>query len=267
MAKEDTPPKKSQTTLSGFSLTEEDMNSLRNISNSSDRQIEIKQIFKSIIDEANKEEVLEKKMSAADPNTELLLKQILEKINSPSISDDRLSKDIGEIKNDLNEMKIYVVKVDNEISNLKQNASSREKTLNEVHQAIFHPFDGIYKTLNDNSSKFKSVDKKLDELEIKIENTKKILIIDIDQNEKILETKIKALDVNLDTKINVMDARIDKSEGKNILLENVSGGEGFPDIKNAVDSHKNFNKLWWALIAAVASGFGKFIWDMVKELN
>lgn len=194
--------------------------------------------------------------------TELLLKQILEKVNSDEVKDnlDRLSSEVkdefGDIKTELNNVKLSLVKVDSEMDKLKTSGDSREKTLNEVHKAIFDPFTGIYSKLSSNDTKFKGITEKLRTLEQQIANTKTDLIKEIEIAESDLESKID--DTN---------KRQDATEGKIKILSDISGGETFPDAKSTIDSHKNFNKLWWALILAVVSGFGKFVWDIVKELN
>ena len=194
--------------------------------------------------------------------TELLLKQILEKVNSDEVKDnlDRLSSEVkdefGDIKTELNNVKLSLVKVDSEMDKLKTSGDSREKTLNEVHKGIFDPFTGIYSKLSSNDTKFKGITEKLRTLEQQIANTKTDLIKEIEIAESDLESKID--DTN---------KRQDATEGKIKILSDISGGETFPDAKSTIDSHKNFNKLWWALILAVVSGFGKFVWDIVKELN
>jgi len=194
--------------------------------------------------------------------TELLLRQILEKVNSDDVKDglDRFSDEVkgefGEIKSELSDVKISLVKVDGEIDKLKTSGDSREKTLNEVHKAIFDPFTGIYSKLSGNDTKFKNISEKLKSLEQQISNTKTDLIKEIEISENDFELKIYET-----------NKRQDITEGKIKLLTDIGGGETFPDTKSTIDAHKNFNKLWWALILAVISGFGKVVWDVIKELN
>ena len=197
--------------------------------------------------------------------TELLLKQILDKVNTDEfktgmerISSDvsSIKEDFGDIKTELNNVRISLVKVDAEIDKIKVSGESREKTLNEVHKAIYDPFTGIYSKLSNNESQFKDINFKLKKLEQQIATTKVDLIKEIELSEDELE--IKLLESN---------KKIDSTEDKIKTLVDISGGEAFPDAKSAIDAHKNFNKLWWALILAVVSGFGKFVWDVVKDFN
>lgn len=197
--------------------------------------------------------------------TELLLKQILEKVNADEFKSgmERISNDVATIKDDssdikteLNNVRISLVKVDAEIDKIKTSGDAREKTLNEVHKAIYDPFTGIYSKLSTNETQFKDINLKLKNLERQIATTKVDLIKEIEISEDQLEDKIFE-----------SNKKIDSTEDKIKLLSEMSGGDAFPDARSAIDAHKNFNKLWWALMLAVASGFGKFVWDMVKEFN
>jgi len=179
--------------------------------------------------------------------TEVMLEKILNKVDKADTNVERLSSEINSLKNDINDVKVNFAKHGADLENIKKSADSREGTLNKIHDAIYDPEKGIYASIKENDSGFVNITGRLDALERHLDDSKTSLKRDIADTETKLKNEIKPL------------------LGDHDALLFIGGDKQLTSIKSAVEAHKNFNKLWWALILAVVSGFGKFAWDIAKD--
>ena len=194
-----------------------------------------------------------KKNSMIPPTTsEFLLSEILTKLNKADVLNggfDRLSSEVSSMKKDMDDIKSNFHEVETDLKLIKKVSEDKEQTLEKIHDALYHPFTGIYSNMQKSDNNLDKLANKISSLESKIDSTNK------DLNATIIMAEQK------------LNKRADETDGKFKIIKEIGGDEALTSIKDAVETHKNMSKMWWALILAVVSGFGKFLWDVVKELN
>lgn len=193
-----------------------------------------------------------KKSNIPPSTTDYLLTEILGKLNKAEVLNggfDRLSEEVTKVKDNVDDIKLNFVQVEKDIEVIKKTGNDREHTLNKIHDAIYDPHHGIYSTIKNNEketeSNFDKLNSKLADLEYKIDKTSK----------------------SINTAEQKMNRRADETDGRIKTIVAIGGDEQLTNIKDAIDTHKNMSKMWWALVLAIVSGFGKFIWDFVKDMQ
>jgi len=208
----------------------------------------------------------EKRMIHSTPPTyeevkaELLLKQIGKDLSNISV-------EMSTIRNDISQVKIDMMKNIIELDNIKKSGESRESILNKIHDAIYDPEKGIYASIKDTDNNFLQLNSRLVALEGKLDLAKKELQDEIEKTESSLTIMIGKEDDQIKTNFQISQSRLDPLFDDHEALIAIGGDKQLTNIKNAIDSHKNMSKLWWALILAVISGFGKVAWDIIMSLN
>jgi len=163
---------------------------------------------------------------------ETLLKGISEKLHKAEVLNggfDRLQGDMASLREHVGEIRTEVLKVNVELSHVREQSGEFKKDLARIDEAIYHPDNGIYKRIHRSSDIEDLRDKKID----------------------------KALE-----KIDAVQKTIDPIEKTDKDLKKIAGDD-LKELSTIVKTRQNIDRIFWILVTAVLGGAGKFIWDAI----
>jgi DNA-binding ferritin-like protein len=120
------------------------------------------------------------------------------------------------------------------------------KEIKEKIDRLYDPETGTYAKMHRISLSTEQFDKDLKEhIQEDLEENKQI-----NENLQKIEEDIKTVSKNLDS--------IKK-------LEEISGGKSLEDLNSLLKFRKNFDKLFWLLLASLVGSFGKIVWEFITR--
>lgn len=161
---------------------------------------------------------------------ENLLKGINDKLQKAEVLNggfDRLQHDVKILKDDVSEIRTEVIKLNVELTQVREQSFEFRKDLARIDDAIYHPDNGIYKRIHRTSDIEDLREQKIDKAIEKIDSVQKTI------------TPIQQTEQNL----------------KRIA------GDDLKELNTIVKTRQNIDRIFWILVTAVVGGAGKFIWD------
>jgi len=161
---------------------------------------------------------------------ETLLKGISEKLHKAEVLNggfDRLQGDMASLREHVGEIRTEVLKVNVELSHVREQSGEFKKDLARIDEAIYHPDNGIYKRIHRSSDIEELRDRKIDKALEKIDTVQNAI------------APIQVTEQNL----------------KKIA------GDDLKELTTIVKTRQNIDRIFWILLTAVLGGAGKFIWD------
>ena len=163
---------------------------------------------------------------------ETLLKGISEKLHKAEVLNggfDRLQGDMASLREHVGEIRTEVLKVNVELSHVREQSGEFKKDLARIDEAIYHPDNGIYKRIHRSSDIEDLRDRKID----------------------------KALE-----KIDTVQSTIAPIQVTEQNLKKIAGDD-LKELTTIVKTRQNIDRIFWILVTAVLGGAGKFIWDAI----
>ncbi len=164
---------------------------------------------------------------------ETLIRGISEKLHKAEVLNggfDRMQSDIASLRGDVGEIRSEVLKVNVELSHVRNQSIDFKKDLGRIDDAIYHPDNGIYKRIHRTSDIEEIREKKLDKALEKIDSVEK-MVEPIEQTEKNLK-KI--------------------------------AGDDLKELNTIVKTRQNIDRIFWILVTAMIGGGAKVIWDLIS---
>ena len=164
---------------------------------------------------------------------ETLIRGISEKLHKAEVLNggfDRMQTDIASLRENVGEIRTEVLKVNVELSHVREQSVDFKKDLARIDEAIYHPDNGIYKRIHRTSDIEELREKKLDKALEKIDSVEK-MVEPIEQTEKNLK-KI--------------------------------AGDDLRELNTIVKTRQNIDRIFWILVTAMIGGGAKVLWDLIS---
>jgi chromosome segregation ATPase len=164
---------------------------------------------------------------------ETLIRGISEKLHKAEVLNggfDRMQSDIASLRENVGEIRTEVLKVNVDLSHVREQSSEFKKDLARIDEAIYHPDNGIYKRIHRTSDIEEIREKKLDKALEKIDSVEK-MVVPIEQTEKNLK-KI--------------------------------AGDDLKELNTIVKTRQNIDRIFWILVTAMIGGGAKVLWDLIS---
>jgi chromosome segregation ATPase len=164
---------------------------------------------------------------------ETLIRGISEKLHKAEVLNggfDRMQTDIASLRENVGEIRTEVLKVNVELSHVREQSVDFKKDLARIDEAIYHPDNGIYKRIHRTSDIEELREKKLDKALEKIDSVEK-MVVPIEQTEKNLK-KI--------------------------------AGDDLKELNTIVKTRQNIDRIFWILVTAMIGGGAKVLWDLIS---
>lgn len=174
-------------------------------------------------DKDKKTELSEKRLS----DIEDLLKSINDTVSSARV----LNQGFDEIREDLSDLKESQIRSEMEIKSMRSNEAIFRQKISDISELLYHPQDGIYKKINDNSLNDKIFEEKLDNAIQKIEN---------------IEEKIAPFEKT--------DKELKRITGNNL-----------DELGSIVKTKETINKIFWIILTAFLGASVKIFWDIISK--
>ena len=163
---------------------------------------------------------------------ETLLKGISEKLHKAEVLNggfDRLQGDMASLREHVGEIRTEVLKVNVELSHVREQSGEFKKDLARIDEAIYHPDNGIYKRIHRSSDIEDLRDRKID----------------------------KALE-----KIDTVQSTIAPIQVTEQNLKKIAGDD-LKELTTIVKTRQNIDRIFWILVTAIVGGGAKVLWDLI----
>jgi chromosome segregation ATPase len=179
--------------------------------------------------------ITEQNLSQNVEDLEEILKKISSKIENASV----LNGGFDEIREEIKEIRINQIKTNSDLGKVKEDLPEIKKELNSIKDSLYHPDNGLYARIKESNVDSKRREETLNQVSVKTSS--------------------------IETKIDLIENKITPIEETTLTLKKVAG-EDLAQLKSITNTKNIIDKIWWAILIAMAAGLGKFIWEQIPPL-